>query len=371
MTTVNERMQDEVIRHAVALHLYSNGATRKVLALLNRAAVSIGSELLAALARLPPQSFTVERLDALLARVKELNVAAYERVNEFVQREMGDLTRYEIGHQAELFQAVIPPQVIIALPLVAVNPEQVHAAAMARPFQGALLREWAARQEVQSMQRIRDTVRQGYVAQETISQIVTRVRGTRAAGYADGILAIDRRNAEAVVRTAVSHTAGYARDAYHAANAAYVGELQWLSTLDSRTSEPCILRDGKVYGAEDHAPHGHSLPWGAGPGRFHWNCRSVSLPVVRSFKSLGIDLPELEVETRASMDGQVPSKTTYGEWLLKQSAAIQDDVLGPERGLLMRKGGMSVEKFANQRGRWLTLDELRARDAKSFSKAGL
>jgi len=71
------------------------------------------------------------------------------------------------------------------------------------------------------------------------------------------------------------------------------------------------------------------------------------------------------------MDGQVPVSINYGEWLKAQSAARQDQVLGPTRGKLLRDGNLDVGKFYNDKGKFLTLDELRDRDAASFAKAGL
>lgn len=56
------------------------------------------------------------------------------------------------------------------------------------------------------------------------------MRGTRAKGYADGLLDIDRRSAEAVVRIAISHTAEFARDRWYDANDDIIGALAWVST---------------------------------------------------------------------------------------------------------------------------------------------
>jgi hypothetical protein len=97
----------------------------------------------------------------------------------------------------------------------------------------------------------------------------------------------------------------------------------------------------------------------------------VSVPVVKSWRDLGIDLPDMTPTERASMDGTVPADLSYGEWLKRQSAARQDQVLGPTRGALLRRGGLSIEDFSNDKGVQFTLDELRARDAEAFKKAGL
>lgn len=62
------------------------------------------------------------------------------------------------------------------------------------------------------------------------------------------------------------------------------------------------------------------------------------------------------------MDGQIPAMTTYLEWLKRQSHGRQDQVLGPVRAQLFRAGKLSLRDMYDHRGRWLTLDELLARN---------
>ncbi len=74
-------------------------------------------------------------------------------------------------------------------------------------------------------------------------------------------------------------------------------------------------------------------------------------------------MDELPQTTRASMDGQVPADMTYGQWFTRQSAARQDEIVGPARGQLFREGKITFDRFSDDRGRWLTLDQLRSRIA--------
>jgi hypothetical protein len=337
MASVNQRLLDAETGHAIELALYSNGVVRRIIGLLNRTDADLFAQLTVALERLPASAFTTDRLEALLGEVRGLNLRAYQQVERELTTELRELAAYEAGYQLQLFQSVIPAQVVATVGLVAVPAETAYVAAMARPFQGKLLREWATKIEADRMVRVRDAIRIGYVEQQTIGQMVQRLRGTRAKGYADGLLEIDRRSAEAVVRTAVGHTAGVARDRFMEVNSYLIAAVQWVS----------------------------------GPGRIHWNCRSCSAPVTKSWRDLGFDIDELSPETRASMDGQVPADQTYNQWLAKQSAKRQDEILGPARGKLLRQGGLTVDKFYNDKGKFLTLDEVRARDAKAFSTAGL
>lgn len=371
--TVNHELQDAGVSHAVDLQHYGTDVVRRIMALLNRSDADLAAALSQALERLPASEFSVERLELLLQSVRTINAQAYAAVGQELTSEMRKLAEYEAGYQLQLFQTVLPPQVVATVGVAGVNVEQVYAAAMARPFQGRLLKEWAAGIEADRMQRIRDQVRMGFVQQETVAQIVKRVRGTQAKGYSDGIIEIDRRNAEAVVRTAISHTAGFTRDRFMEGNGDLVKAQVWTSTLDSRTSEICRPRDGKQYQpVSPYKPIGHSLPWLGGPGRAHWNCRSTAVPVVKSWRELsGVDGLEFSPSERASMDGAVPAEQTYGQWLKKQSAARQDQILGPMRGALLRRGGLEVDRFYSERGAYLTLDELRKRDAEAFKKAAL
>ena len=85
-------------------------------------------------------------------------------------------------------------------------------AALARPFQGVLLKNVWSDLDVQKFKKVRQSIAQGYVEGKTTEQIIRELRGTRAKGYQDGIIQRDRRDVEAVVRTALGHTAGVAQN---------------------------------------------------------------------------------------------------------------------------------------------------------------
>lgn len=365
---VNEILLDEAVHHAVDLQGYSNGVVRRLIALLNRTDARLFAQLQILLGDMTPETFSVQRLELLLTSVRSLNAEVYAQFERELTADLRGFAEAEATYNVDLFRSTLPAQINV----VSVSQDQVYAAAMSRPMQGRLLKEWAQSLEAGRATRIRDTLRQGYVDGKTTAQLVQEIRGTRAKAYSDGVIEIDRRDAQAVVNTAVSHMAATARDQFYDANADLLKAVGWRSTLDNKTSEPCRLRDGLQYTPVEHKPIGHKVPWLAGPGKIHWCCRSTSAPVVKSAKELGgaIDFG-LSPTQRASMDGQVPADTTYAQWIEKQSAARQDQILGPTRGALMRDGKLTLEKFANDKGRWLTLDQLKERNAEAFRRAGL
>lgn len=356
MPTVNETLADLLTRHQVYLTRYSTTIVRRMVALLNRTDADIVAQI---------QSLDVDggreakraRLEQILDAIHNLSASAYEQVHRALRGELEDLAEHERTYNVRVLQETIP----VRLDYVTPSPEQVRAAATRRPFQGRLLSEWMSGLSDAAAARIRDALRIGVVEGQTIDQMVRRVRGTRANQYADGILEISRRDAEGVVRTAVNHVATAARQDTMEANADILKGVQWVSTLDGRTTAICRARDGKLY------------PVDSGPRPpAHFRCRSTIAPVTKSWRDLGIDLDEAPPGTRASMDGQVPADQTYGEWLAKQPRAFVVDVLGETKAKLFLDGKLPMDRFVDLRtGDEFTLEELRKRDAAAFARAGL
>lgn len=353
-------LADAEIDYQVGMVRYSNGVVRRMIALLNAVDADLIKELAGAIGTIEISEYRATRIDALLSDVRAINEAAYQSLYAELTIEIKALASYEMTYQADLFDTLK-----IQYSTVGVTPAQVYTAAIAQPFQGRLLKEWASGLEEGRYQRVRDAVRIGFVEGKTTDAIVREIRGTKAMAYADGLLEIDRRHATTIVRSAVSHTAATGRDKFYGANEDIIAAEQWTSTLDGKTSEPCRLRDGRRYTVGNHKPIGHSYPWGSGPGKFHHCCRSTSVPILRGFED------EPVFGTRASDAGQVKASTTFADWIKRQSAEKQDDILGPARGKLMREGGLDLPQFYNDKGKFLTLDELKTRHRSLFSQAQL
>lgn len=72
MQTVNERLRDESIAHVVWISRYSTGVAARMVKILNDSDAELTARLLVALDSLDPGSFTVTRLESLLASVREV-----------------------------------------------------------------------------------------------------------------------------------------------------------------------------------------------------------------------------------------------------------------------------------------------------------
>ena len=370
MESVNDLLASEALRHAVALQKYSNNVVARIVAVLNRSDKRIFAELTERLERMDANSFSIERLESMLTSVRSLNTQAYGEVDRALTTELRDFVAYEASYQAQMLVAHVPVQVSVA----ALDASVAYAGAMARPFQGTMLRGVWQELDAKKMRTVRQAIAQGFVESKTTDQIIRELRGTRAKGYADALIEGSRRDAEAVTRTALGHMAGFVQDRTAEANQDLIKAIKFSATLDLRTSPPCRIRDGRLYEPVTHKPIGHAYPWGAGPGRMHWRCRSAQVLVLKSYKELGIEgVPEVVVagKTRASMDGQTSAAVSYGDWLKKQSAGRQDEVLGATRAKLLRDGKLPLERMYSQKGEVLSLDAMRERDAAAFKLAGL
>lgn len=344
------------ISHAVDLSAYSNYVVSRIVGLLDSVDADLYSAILTALEKMPVNDFSMSRLESLLASVRTVNADAYRVLDAELGDRMIELLSAELDFQTRL---VGSPDVR-AVPI-----ETAWSAAVKQPIRGRLLSDWASSLEAGRAQRIQQALSIGYVEGKTVPEMVRTLRGTRSENYTNGLLNIDRRNAEAVVRTVTAHFAASAREQVYAANEDVIDHVIWMSTLDMRTSEICQIRDGAEYTLEGK-PIGHSMPWLGGPGKAHWNCRSHSSPVL---KDGPIDLSKGRVRT--SVDGPVPGTTTFAGWIAKQSAARQNEVLGPTRAALMRQGKYKLPQFYDNKGRFLTIEQLRSSDEATFKELGL
>jgi SPP1 gp7 family putative phage head morphogenesis protein len=345
---INDEILDRLTGHQIGLQRLSTATLRKVLAQLKRSDARIVARLLdenmSALSR--------TRLEKLLGDIRRIINGAYTDAMGTLRVELEALAAYETQYQLDLFRRVLPVKFETVTPAAA----QVVAAVNSRPFQGKLLREVYQELPAAVFRQVRDTIRGGFIEGRTTDQIVRDLRGTAAQGYKDGILAKTKRDVEAVVRTAVNHTANSARQATYAANDDLVKGVQWVSTLDQRTSAVCRANDGKVFPV-DKGPRPPA----------HFNCRSSTTPILKSWRELGFDADELPPGTRASMNGQVPADQDYDTWLRKQPKDVQDDVLGKTKGDLFR-AGLKMDRFVDRTGVEYTLDQLKKREAEIWEK---
>ena len=141
---------------------------------------------------------------------------------------------------------------------------------------------------------------------------------------------------------------------------------EWVSTLDSRTSDICKRLDGEVFLNKDKG-YKPRLPQ-------HPNERSSTAPALDKRYTLDDD-DSTRASAMAGGGKQVDGKETYYSLLKKQPRDYVLETLGKTRGKLFLDGGMTIKEFKNlttdQKFRPLNLQQMKEKDPQSFADAGV
>lgn len=356
--TTNELLVDLYMERALDLLRLEAGTRDKILEFL----WELSGELAGLIAKVDPtgtaQAAAERRRMAKLFDLVESTIrATYRDIATVMAQEIREIVELEAAWTAEAFNTAARVDFVD----FGLSKPQLDALTSDVMIDGASSKEWWGRQAAGLRDKFKDEVRKGVALGEPNGKIVDRIRGTTTQR---GVMEISEASATRLVRASVQAAANTAREAMYDDNDDLISALQWSSTLDTRTSHYCIVRDGLKYTPKEHRPMGHTVPWLEGPGKLHWGCRSTSVPVLKTWRELGIDEDEVPETTRASMDGQVPAQMNFEEWLRKQSHERQDTVLGKEKAELWRADKIKFRDLLDQNGRPLTTEQLRRKARK-------
>ncbi|MEB0226265.1 minor capsid protein [Pseudomonas sp. 10S4] len=358
----NQAILDATIRHAVFLEKLKAGEVGKFAPFLKEIDRSIRDRL----TQSDLTEYNVKRLEALLKEVDSLLLGIFDRYSVQLNLDLIDIANYEAEFEATSLARSAP--VGVSLDVAAPTAAAIRAAVLTNPLSvrgtggGKLLKSFIKGWTTAERERVTGTIRQGFFEGQTNFQIIRNIRGTKATGYKDGILATTNRNASTVVHTAIQHVSSQARMEVAKANTDIVAEIEMVATLDSKTSQQCRSMDGRRF------------PVDSGPRPpFHPNCRTTFIFLTK--------LSEIFAKgaTRASVGadgpGQVNASLDYYHWLQQQPASFQNEAIGPVRAKLFREGGLSIQRFAelqlDRNFSPLTLAQMKALEPLAFAKSGI
>ena len=349
MPSINEALFHAGVQHQIYLQRYSTQVVQEIFELLNQGEI----DLISKLSRADLTDFSQRRLKAMLDEVLKLSKATYKVIYERLDKQLSNTAQYEVDFNVRLIEKFLPVEITLVRPAI----ELLSALVTSKPMQGRFIADEVKDLEISSVKQVEQAIRIGMIEGETNADIIRRIRGSKALNYKDGILQRSRNDVERLVRTSITHVTARARDELYQANQSVVKAWRFTATLDRRTTVICASLDGQMF----------DLGTGPMPPR-HPNCRSSSVPVLKSWQEMGIDAKELTESTRASMDGQVPESMTYQQWLKKQPEEVVEDVLGKTKAKLFKEGGLTLDRFVDFKGDVYTLDELRKHEAAAFAK---
>jgi SPP1 gp7 family putative phage head morphogenesis protein len=368
--SINERFMDFQVAQQIRWIRLMNREVREALKILNR----VDAQLAQALrnADLDGTPYTQARLNALRAQVAEMIVAIHAQLAPVLMDNVREASIAAAEIEQQAFSRIMPAGVDVTTPNIGVLQTQAEL----KPFNGAFMTDWITQLRDNDLGRTWRHIQDGIISGTPTEDIIRSLNGTRSLGYKDGLRQVTKRGITALVRTSINHATNQGRQAVWEANDKLLKGVRWVATLDTKTTPICRDRDGKIGPVSNdpdwRVPDGAEAldpPFARPPA--HPNCRSTTVAVVKSWKELGFDVEELPEGTRASMDGQVPARTTYYEWLNRQSKDTQEEALGPTRLKLWKEGGVAPDRFQNDEGHYFTLAELKRKTPKAFKDAGL
>ena len=212
--------------------------------------------------------------------------------------------------------------------------------------------------------RIEALIRKGISEGKTTNEIALEIRK-------GNIHNITRMQSRSLVVTAITSVHAQVDHAVYRANEKALRGWQYVAVLDARTTPLCAHRDGHVYDMGDttHLPPAH------------FNCRSTTVPVFKSWDDIskleGVaqvrrrNLEGLTKEQIAYYDGQTPLKESYNDWLMRQPRDIQFKHLGDYQKVdLLNTGKLTVDQFVNYKGESLGVKQLRAATDSTYELNG-
>lgn len=363
-------MDDELIAHQIDLLRLSAGERAKVLAILKK----LEEELVELLFHSGRKLADISREDKarILAQAQKAINDYYGQVSDQVGATLGEMGRVEAKFTAESLVAIYAGAIVPALPTETVLKRLVDDTLI----DGAPSAAWWKRQAGDIVFRFKNAVQQGLAAAETNDEIIRRIRG-RAIGYkmidgkrvytyAGGIMQIARHHAAAQVQTSVMTVAAAARMDTYQANGDVIKGYRQLSTLDGHTTPTCIAYSGATWDKNKNPTAPNTLPFISPKGSVygcprHWNCRSLIVPITKTFRELGLDIDEVPSSTRSASGGPVDARTSFDAFLKRRPAASVEEQLGPGRARLWRDGKITLQQLLDASGRPLTVRQLVAR----------
>lgn len=393
MATTNEQLLDAFTRHQIFVIRFSGFVRNNMNAVLNRSEQDVADSIRKNLANNEGLSTPAE-FRRFQTTVESVNGIRAESWADAGKQWADDAVAFSAAEPAiigGIVDTVSPVVIDLSLP----SATTMRSIALARPFQGRLLRGWVADMNQSERGAITRAIQTGMTQGESVNQITRRIIGTKSLKGSDGVTQLSRNHVQSLTRTSVQHISNGARRETWKINPGLVTQEVYIATLDSRTTPICRGLDGKLFEIEK----------GAQPP-VHIACRSFRTPVVdgvaqgkrpskptterqllREFsKANNIKAPtkraNLPRGTKADFDkfsrkrireisGQVPATQTYQQFLMNQSKAVQEDILGIQKAKLFRDGGLTLDRFTNRVGDELTLSELAQRHKDVFKAAGL
>jgi SPP1 gp7 family putative phage head morphogenesis protein len=370
--TVNQQLADSSVLQGISVNRVAKKIRGDVLSLLAQLRDSLTAKLNSDAVMTDWQR---QRATELLKFSQATIDGAYEKIGKKTAADMNGLADVEVQKLTTSVDNAVGVNLSAAM-----APQQLEAIANTKTLlvQGATQGDWWSKQSADLQHNFSTQIKLGMAQGKTIPDMVKATKdliNTKHAGHA-----------EALVRTATATVQSAAQKKYFDANSDILKGIQWCATLETRrTCLTCASLDGKAWTYPGLDPIGHAIKFPGFPPSPHFNCRCVLIPVMRSWAELANvkvkaqdnakveelfqkkliekgytpeKAAQIQMNQRASMDGQVAKTLNYSDWLKSRPIEQQQQVLGQQRWQLWHDGKASIDQMVDGNGQPLSVAEL-------------
>lgn len=267
---------------------------------------------LVALLALMLTQYGYERISDMPKRVltkfiAEFNKKASGKLASFVKTFTGELRKVA---RADMFVTMTNFALLTGKPARSPNLNASWGRVINEPIAGtghmplAMLRDFTR----SAYNQFRLAIMRAYANGYTLSEFMGLLRGTKDANFKDGILHKLRNQFNTVQQTIIQHAHAWTLFNF---GRLFYSHYQWVSIIDSATTDICRHRNGRIYSYKD----------GPRPPA-HYNCRSTIV-------GLDSDQPRLQPQR-------------WYDWLKKQPPRFQRDMVGPFYAKRLRDGQLTA-----------------------------
>ena len=354
---------DEFVRRSHRVNRVSAGEAVRI---ANKVASSHG-RITAALMRLTDSEFAGPARERAIKTIADILRKQYSDAAIDAEKVAAKMVELEVDWNASVFSQYTN---------AAINTVPIELAVRASneaPYQGKLFKDWFKDAGVKAPRKVFGIIESGFISGKSIPEITGEV-GQLVKNITPEI--------KTLVRSNLLHASSMGRKQVSEANEDIMDGRIWQSTLDIRTTaDICGVRDQKEYDMNGQ-PVGHSMPWGAGPGQIHFNCRSIQIPKIKGISvktkrpSIGAgenyergdnktNRGTIRKPTKKTRDDGIhkikikSAGTDYESWLRTQKSDFVADALGSKEKAVAFKGGDSLESVtSNPLGTPLEINQL-------------
>ncbi len=356
--------------------------------------------------------FNGKSLEESMKRLKALCDQVYAIRKKAIENAKNVIVKYEKGvAKSSAKQAANYCKNITKKQVKPLSKKRVDDIIQFQPFQGRSIANWLDSWKESDKYRIVSAIQQAVNNGITPQKAIDIIRGTKANGYKDGVLNVSRSSASMIARTITNGVSNEARLATLDENEDVIDGIQFLATLDGRTSFVCASLDGKIW-RNNERDQVKRPP-------LHPNCRSTLIPYIELRDRDGNIIEDTTDRAAASEDfvqkakeryeanhpgkkwddlaastrdkyyykeqeiydannggrgaswNHVPASTTFKDYLESQPEDFQRSWLGEKRFELYKEGKLKFENLVNPDSGYLVpLEELQNNQSSSVNSTG-